>query len=101
MGWWSVRTGTGRIHWGDEPEHDYLWGDSPADVMDKIILDAVAVAWNKCGKAFPNRDMSPVEFLHGLAFCLHKVEKSPDIARLFDGSTENWSLSVSAVCEEE
>ena len=87
MGWWPLRIGTGGIAWGEPrddtekievvvggktlTEDDLVWGDGPADIVSEWIYEHTPELYDKCNAYFVRhygREMSPFEFLHGLAF---------------------------------
>jgi len=93
MGWWPLNIRTGGINWGKSnnddnkmpgivnvvatnaplPDSELVWGDGPADIVDKWMEDEMKPLFDKLNVEFIDemgREMGALEFLSGLAFSL-------------------------------
>lgn len=104
MGWWPLDLETGFIKWGAKPQHDMMWGDSVADVMDRIMENALEEAMVQCKAIFESLEdecvMSPLEFLSGVAFSLNAVEEYA-FSPAFKEALGGYTLQVKLVKKED
>jgi hypothetical protein len=114
MGWWPLHIGTGGINWGQSkeentlinvqpgssplPSDELVWGDGPADIVDTWIDEHLKELWDECNKEFVEymgREMTPLEFINGLAFGFRACD--PDFEEEGIPSCYTHELSVKVI----
>ena len=127
MGWWPLDIETGGINLGalptegnniprlvnvfrngtPQPESDLVWGDGPADIVDKWMNDGFQKLFDELNKEFiedMGRGMTALEFLSGLAFSLpglcHPDYSSNDLMGLPICETHSLQIRVVPIEDE-
>lgn len=123
MGWWPLDIETGGINWGasnnipgvvnvvrdgtPQPESDLVWGDGPADIVDKWMDNGFQKLFDELNEQFiedMGRGMTALEFLSGLAFSLpglcHPDYSSNDLMGLPICETHSLQIRVVPIEDE-
>lgn len=123
MGWWPLDIETGGINWGasnnipgvvnvvkgstPQPESNLVWGDGPADIVDKWMDNGFQKLFDELNEQFiedMGRGMTALEFLSGLAFSLpglcHPDYSSNDLMGLPICETHSLQIRVVPIEDE-
>ena len=104
MGFWPLDQQSGGIAWGDSTT-ELMWGDSMADIVDVWSDKPLIEVFKKCNQVYLdhpdiNRELTPREFLCGLAFSLNNVQEHPHLNDLFGDLDFSLRVDVLDKCKK-